>query len=422
MQRYKKFPKYATIWRKTCRETCLEISVYISNLEFLGVSLHLKDGGYMIHWTDIEKSKEGLLQILAVIKNYEKDGEARFIAGIQSRNFSEYKIQQLICVVRERLNMTRRELLRLSEIALTYNKQWATDDNNCFRDAEKLFRKIRSTLKGTKIIYKKFTPICRKRNMDKVFHSSVFVKSTLAYAECGRDLYGLDSYSDSVSTLYAEMGAFFTHVIAVLLICHRELAKEASISADAEQCLQLLNDQCKTIVDDMKDVIGMLSKEKASENELLQKSKKTGSLKAFAQEGFHKYNIESVTRYATSRAVENGAAYGLDDVEALYFAEHPEKGRRAKEVMANFDAIAEKGRGDKMDTTAIAEFICWTELGIARGYSYFAATYNGSYELPQKKSVWARFNSFKKLDPKVAENGGMERKFAADFENRISKN
>ena len=29
----------------------------------------------MIHWTDIEKSKEGLLRILEVIKNYEKDGE-----------------------------------------------------------------------------------------------------------------------------------------------------------------------------------------------------------------------------------------------------------------------------------------------------------------------------------------------------------
>ena len=376
----------------------------------------------MIHWTDIDKSKEGLLQILEVIKNYEKDGEARFIAGIQSRNFSEYKIQQLICIVRERLNMSRRELLRLSEIALTYNKLWATDDNNCFRDAEALFRKIRSTLKGTKIIYKKFTPICRKRSTDRTFHSSVFVKSTLAYAECGRDLYGLDSYSDSVSTLYAEMGAFFANVIAVLLICHRELAKEASISADAELCLQLLNDQCKTIVDDMKDVIGMVSKEKAEQDELLMKSKKTGSLKAFAQQGFHKYNIDSVTRYATSRAVENGNAYGLDDVEAIYFAQHPEKGKKAKEIMANFDAYAEKGRGGKMDSTAIAEFICWTELGLARGYSYFAATYHGSYALPQKKSVWARFNSFKELDPKVAENGGMERKFASDFENRISKN
>ena len=107
----------------------------------------------MVHWTDIEKSKEGILQIIEVIKHYEKDGEVRFLEGIQRRGFSEVKIQQLICIVRERLNMTRRELLRLSEIALTYNKLWATDDNNCFRDADILFRKIRSTLKGTKIIY-----------------------------------------------------------------------------------------------------------------------------------------------------------------------------------------------------------------------------------------------------------------------------
>lgn len=375
----------------------------------------------MINWTDIEQSKEGLLQILKVIKNYEKDGEVRFIAGIQSRGFTEYKIQQLICVVRERLNMTRRELIRLSEIALTYNKMWATDDNNCFRDAEKLFRKIRSTLKGTKILYKKFTPICRKNVPGRDFRPSVFVKSTLAYAECGRDLYGLDSYPDSVSTLYSEMGAYFSNVVAVLVICHQELTKEAQISSNAELCLQLLNEQCKTIVGDMKDVIGMLSKETAEQNDLLKRSKKTGSLKAFAQEGFHKYNIESVTRYATSRAVENGAAYGLDDIEALYFVNNPEKGLKAKEIMSSFDDYADKGRGTKMDTTAIAEFVCWTGLSLAKGYRYFTSAYKGSYDLPQKKSVWARFDNFKKADPEAANNGGMASKFASDFERRISQ-
>ena len=375
----------------------------------------------MINWTDIEQSKEGLLQILKVIKNYEKDGEVRFIAGIQSRGFTESKIQQLICVVRERLNMTRRELIRLSEIALTYNKMWATDDNNCFRDAEKLFRKIRSTLKGTKILYKKFTPICRKNVPGRDFRPSVFVKSTLAYAECGRDLYGLDSYPDSVSTLYSEMGAYFSNVVAVLVICHQELTKEAQISSNAELCLQLLNEQCKTIVGDMKDVIGMLSKETAEQNDLLKRSKKTGSLKAFAQEGFHKYNIESVTRYATSRAVENGAAYGLDDIEALYFVNNPEKGLKAKEIMSSFDDYADKGRGTKMDTTAIAEFVCWTGLSLAKGYRYFTSAYKGSYDLPQKKSVWARFDNFKKADPEAANNGGMASKFASDFERRISQ-
>jgi len=375
----------------------------------------------MIHWTEIEKSKEGILMILEVIKNYEKEDNVRFLAGIQSRNFSEYKVQQLICIVRERLNMTRRELLRLSEIALTYNKLWATDDNNCFRDADKLFRRIRSTLKGTKIIFKRFTPICRKSAPTKDFRASVFVKSTLAHAECGRDLYGLDSYPDSVATLYAEMGAYFTNVIAVLVICHQELAKEARISNDAELCLQLLNEQCKNIVGDMKDVIGMLSKEKAEQDELLKKSKKTGSLKAFAQEGFHKYNIESITRYATSRAVESGAEFGLDDIESLYFVNNPEKGKKAKVIMTNFDAYADKGRGTKMDTTAIAEFVCWTGLGIAKGFSYFASTYKGHYDLPQKKSVWARFDSYRKADPEAAKDGGMELKFASDFETRISK-
>jgi hypothetical protein len=41
--------------------------------------------------------------------------------------------------------------------------------------------------------------------------------------------------------------------------------------------------------------------------------------------------------------------------------------------------------------------------------------------LPQKKSVWARFDSYKKADPEAAKDGGLERKFAEDFEQRISK-
>ena len=375
----------------------------------------------MRHWTDIEKSKEGILMILEVIKHYEKDGEVRFIEGIKRRGFTEIKIQQLICIVRERLNMTRRELLRLSEIALTYNKLWATDDNNCFRDADKLFRKIRSTLKGTKIIYKRFTPICKKNIPDRDFRPSVFVDSTLAYAACGRDMYGLESYPDSVSTLYAEMGAFFTNVVAVLVICHQELTKEAIISKDADLCLRLLNEQCKNIVTDMKDVIGMLSKDAASKDELLEKSKKNGSLKAFAQQGFHKYNIAKVTRFAASRAVENGAVFGLDDIESLYFVNDHEKGRKAKDIMSKFDTYADKGRGNKMDTTAIAEFVCWTGLGLAKGYQYFSSTYKGCYELPQKKSVWARFDGYKKSDPEAAKDGGMEQKLASDFEIRMSK-
>jgi hypothetical protein len=46
----------------------------------------------MISWADIEHSKDGILMILDVIKNYEKEGDVRFLSGIQSRHFSEYKI------------------------------------------------------------------------------------------------------------------------------------------------------------------------------------------------------------------------------------------------------------------------------------------------------------------------------------------
>ena len=57
---------------------------------------------------------------------------------------------------------------------------------------------------------------------------------------------------------------------------------------------------------------------------------------------------------------------------------------------------------------------------MAKGYSYFVSSYKGQYDLPQKKSVWARFDSYKKADPEAALDGGLERKFASDFENRMN--
>ena len=51
--------------------------------------------------------------ILEVIKNYEKEGDVRFLAGIQSRNFSEYKIQQLIFC------------LAAGELLLLYSYSWS---------------------------------------------------------------------------------------------------------------------------------------------------------------------------------------------------------------------------------------------------------------------------------------------------------
>ncbi len=55
-----------------------------------------------------------------------------------------------------------------------------------------------------------------------------------------------------------------------------------------------------------------------------------------------------------------------------------------------------------MDSTAIAEFVCWTELGIAKGYKYFVARYEGDFGVPKKKSVWARFDSYKKAQENQA--------------------
>lgn len=294
----------------------------------------------MTYLTEIEKSKHGLLLVKNAVGKYLTEEETRFLGGLEMNNFTEAKVRIMLSFVRERLSKSHRELLRLSEIEPTFNKQWATDHNDIFRNTQRLFWNVRSTLSGAKKIYKKFCPLVRKKQPAGMASPSVFVNSVLANGSCGRDLYGISSFSDSVQTLYVEMGCYFANVVAVLTICHRVIMEETLIGQDADKCLELFNEQCRKVLDGIESLKGIMvvKRESVDECVLIQRRNEAKSLKEFAKEGWHKHTPGEVMQYAFLTTVETDAANHQPAGTTLLFRSK-EKGDDAQLLIDHFDEL-----------------------------------------------------------------------------------
>ena len=113
----------------------------------------------MIYSTIVEKNESALQQIIDALDLFEKE---RFVAGIQAGRFSKYEIAQTLEMVQlyqKRMNVEGRALAHFSE---TFIRQFATDNNQCFKNAERYFKKIRSTLCALKKVLQKTGQTARK--------------------------------------------------------------------------------------------------------------------------------------------------------------------------------------------------------------------------------------------------------------------
>ena len=152
----------------------------------------------MRYSTIVEKDDKTLLEIIDMLEQFEKD---KFIAGLQMRHYSLFQIEQTLDMVRSyqaRMNMEARALSKFSE---NFIQQFATDNNKCFKEAQRYFNRIRSTLFALK---KVFQMTCRKSMTqlpEGTEDPSVFDRSPLGRGAYTVDMYGLASYNDVVQTV-----------------------------------------------------------------------------------------------------------------------------------------------------------------------------------------------------------------------------
>ena len=310
--------------------------------------------------TIVEHDTSGLEM---VIKALDKLDEERFVEGIRCRHRNMYEVEQMtemVEIYQRRVNVEARALAKFSE---NFIRQFATDNNTCFKTAEKLFTKLRSTIAGLKKVFSKMTQTERRQLPPGIDTPSVFDKSALSTKEFIPDLYGINSYPESVSKLYHVIETLFSTSSVMLALCHEMIEKEEETRKDVVLLKQIYKESCEELLGTVKAISEfVVTSEELPENELEELRKKSGSedSDSFLQKGYHACNKEVLTKYLIIKTIKQARNEGLTDQEAFFWRKNIKKALLVRRVIENFDQIAEvKGNGGKLNPQVVVEFLKW---------------------------------------------------------------
>jgi hypothetical protein len=246
----------------------------------------------MQHTDYLSKTEDSIYFVIDKLKCYTEEG---FIASLYVREYSDLKVSKRLTEVRQCLSIVHFEYLNLVDYSLRFNKLWATDDNNRFTTAQRMFRMLKTSMESLKRKFRKSCPISHSKQPEGQMKISVFEDSVLTRGGCARDLFGIESFKNNIQALFYEQRALFTNVLASLLVCRDVIRQEEIIRADKDHCVKLLVKQCNEIITDLKNSIKFTQ---APVTCKIQKLIEEIGLGDAAQRGFHNFGLEDVTEYA----------------------------------------------------------------------------------------------------------------------------
>lgn len=355
----------------------------------------------MQHTTIVEHTVESLKQLCEQAERFKRDSVLYAVLnGVNGMaGVTADQVQILTCDVKEAHEKLKREFLRLRKFARVFNTLFTTDSNRCFDTAERLFGKIRSSISGVKLIYKKTCATIRRRypGYGKK-KASVFDHSPLATGFYCADLFGEESYPEVVRELCDAMEAFFSDLVRALKLCREVIKLEAAIRNNPKRLADLYEaDYQGTKIQQQAFIEYAENAGVPLEQDWFTKYKQTHSLQNFLSKMFHQYNRHAFKMHVVNEAIAQGRAQGLEAEEAVMWKNCQEQVPRMRLVIEHFDELNLKGRKDKasgkykISGVAMAHLVKWCMLegtGKEREFvdCYFPKHYRGDC-LPVKSNT-----------------------------------
>lgn len=321
------------------------------------------------------KTEERLLDVIDTVQDLSWD---RFVASLYIRNCTPLDVDIRLAEVRRCLSTVNGESLRLAKLELTYNKDFAVEDNQRFTTAEKLFNRLRSSMAYIRKSFRQSCPIIRKLPPNPNFRPSTFERSVLTKGSCGRELYDITSFDDNVQALYYEQQALYANIILSLSICYRVIKEEKEIQTDADRCVLLLEDQCRRIIEDMGQALRFTTDIPECE---VQRMIAEMGLHAYAKANFHKTSVEALTEYAIYLAHQQ--EHDEQNTIPSFLFLNQENQQDVMLLVNHFDELMPSNKS-KMDSLKIRLFCNWCKGGKVDNpkqefYSVLVKKYKGSH-------------------------------------------
>jgi hypothetical protein len=338
--------------------------------------------------------------------------EMNVLEAVIDCKFDEEKVEQTLNIVRmyqARLNI---ESMDLVEFSNNFIEQYATDHNECFRIAEKLIKRIGTTITGSMKIFRKFCPVVR-RKLDSVGNIVPTLDySRLTFRQFHGQLFGVEGYIDLVKTLLHEMATFFYHLLSVMALCKEMIHREEEVRGDYNRLKEIFEKSCDELLHNVRKVNEAFGQvQLISNTELEERRKNARPMKEWLATDYHSHDRQWLMREGYIRRLVSGRQFGLDETASNLWAKNPEWGRHICSLIPVLDTLGIPHRNSKkakelrkmgtFDAREMAYFLKYSavshlsedgqtvvdEANEKQFYLYLQDKYRGDYCFPTWQAV-----------------------------------
>lgn len=363
----------------------------------------------MLYSTIVQRDETGLNQLYEAAREF---NEQNVLDAILDCNFTQKKVaqtQEYLRMCQSRLNTESMDLIEFSE---TFIEQYATDHNECFRIAEKLLRRIRTTITGSIKLFRQFCPRVRHRYEEAGKIVPVLDYSLLTARRYRGHFFNSEIYDKQVQTLIHELAAFFFHLLATLKVCRDMIKKEEVTRGDFNRVKEIYENSCENELKSLRDVFDSFGGVKlVSDEELEERRKNARPMKEWITREYHTHDRRWMKKQAYIQKLTSGSRYGLDEKASVLWSNNPEWGKEVCALMARLDTLnlgfkrskkaEQAGKKGTFDARVMAYMLKWsrvsrvsddgtTVIDEAREkqfYLYLQEKYTGECMLPTWQAV-----------------------------------
>lgn len=379
----------------------------------------------MQYSTLVERDESGVKQLSSAIRQFSEGG---FIASIQDRKLDEYDIMLYTNSVNNQFQILEREYIRMKQFSKTFNKSFATDNNEYFNVAYAAFGKMRRSLTATRKLLLRFTKAkpdtYRQGRRDTSIAPSIYENAPLTGGSYQMDAFGLESYRDCVRKLYDAMTKFFNMVRRMLILALKMILDENAIKKDPVRCeyiYQCCFEEVARQISDVLELSGVAMNSNLPEDPLSISKRTSLPINLFAQKNYHLHSTKEFKQHVLYELQKEGVRKGNTPLEQSLWPLAQDRVKDIRFVIAHFDEIPDiEGHKGKLSSLAVACFCLWCDPKTRNKWlRYFNQEYRiyGQYETVSAVAICDAIKNYS-----LTKESKIYIEFEKEFEAVLSRN
>ena len=314
-------------------------------------------GGYR---EKVDPTPEGLEELDESTRNATIE---RLIAAIQHKHLKPAQLMDLTQHFRNRQSIEEKELYRLGDISVGYNRKWATNYNRCFGREQMMLNKRQSQYKSWREMLKATSPRFKSTPNDMENPQSIYKASFLTHRPYEMDIWGPASYGRLVHDLWETLDTTISHMEEGKELCDDMIEEENAIDQDPERKEELFWEQYNNEADKNKDIIELHAQKGIIDTEHPEYKKMLtypDGITGFARNDFHKRSETGFTGFVVTNETLAKRNNDITHIESKLFGRNLKRIMRIRFLIDHLEELLslKSQRFEKVDTMCFIKAFC----------------------------------------------------------------